>query len=75
MKFEQKYPDAKENTLYEYGNYLWNPKADNCYICGRLTHFVEVNMKAYLCSEECDEQFFNMMFSNTTTEYFNLEED
>jgi hypothetical protein len=63
MIFANKYPEAKENILYEYGNYMWSPKADNCYMCGRLTHFIEVNVQAHICSEECDEKFYDEMFA------------
>ena len=58
MLFEDKYPDAKEGETYNGDNYIWTPKADNCYMCGRLTHFVELNAGCHMCSEECDENFY-----------------
>lgn len=63
MLFNDKYPEANAEEEYEYGNYIWTDQTDNCYMCGRLTHFVEINAGAYICSEECDEKFYFEMFS------------
>ena len=62
MLFSDKYPNANPNEEYEYGNYIYTKRADNCHMCGRLTHFVEINAGGYFCSEECDEAFYNEMF-------------
>ena len=64
MKFDTKYPNANDREYYEYRNYIWVRKPDNCYICGQLTHFVELNAETYICSEECDEKFYSEMFKN-----------
>ena len=64
MLFSEKYPEANEQGQYEHGNYTWSKRPDNCYICGKLTHFIELNSEAYLCSEECDEAFYNEMFQH-----------
>lgn len=63
MLFSDKYPKANEHEEYENGNYIWSHKADNCYICGKLTHFIEVNAGAHICSEECDDEFYFQMFA------------
>ena len=74
MLFEEKYPDANEQEQYEGGNYIWVPKADNCYVCGRLTHFVEINLGAHMCSPECEEKFFYDAFRHSLgTKDFNLD--
>ena len=43
MKYDTKYPNANEREYYEYRNYIWVRKPDNCYVCGQMTHFVELN--------------------------------
>jgi len=62
MLFSDKYPEANERKEYEHGNYIWNKNADNCYVCGRMTHFIEQGSKTYICSEECDEKFYDEIF-------------
>ena len=76
MLFSEKYPDARSIVItnkdsgkeiaqletYENGNYIWSVNRDNCYICGRITHFIETNMKCYICSEECDEALYREVF-------------
>ena len=64
MKYESKYQNAKPGDIYEFGNYIVSQKRDNCYICGELTKFVDINSEAYICSEECDETFYNEMFKH-----------
>lgn len=63
MLYSEKYPEASVNDTFECGNYIYSEKADNCYICGRLTHFVEINAGAHICSEECDEEFYFQMYA------------
>ena len=63
MLFSEKYPNATPSGTYEYDNYIYSKKADNCYVCGKLTHFVEINAGAHICSEECDDEFYFQMFS------------
>ena len=64
MKFEDKYPEAKDSSkIYENGNYIYAMQTDNCYICGQLTHFIEINVGCHICSEECDEKFYDEMFA------------
>jgi hypothetical protein len=64
MLFADKYPEAKEGETYEHDNYIYSTKADNCYQCGKLTHFVEINIGAHICSEECDENFYLEAFKH-----------
>ena len=64
MLFNEKYPTAKEGEVVEHGDYVLNHDADNCYVCGRLTHFFERNAGTYICSEECDEELYYMFFMN-----------
>jgi len=62
MLFTDKYPKAKVNELYEHGDYTYEKQADNCYVCGRMTHFYEKNVGTYICSEECDDELYSMIF-------------
>ena len=64
MKYEDKYPNVKPGQIYEAGNYIISKNRDNCCICGSLTCFVDINSEAYICSEECDETFYNEMFKH-----------
>ena len=58
MLFSEKYPEANDHEYYENGNYMWSSKADNCYVCGKLTHFIELNLGTHICSEECDDEVY-----------------
>ena len=62
MKYEDKYPNAHPGDICEFGNYIVSKKRDNCYICGFLTNFVDVNSEAHICSEECDKAFYDEFF-------------
>ncbi len=73
MLFSDKYPEANEHEQYEHGNYIWSPKADNCYICGKLTHFIELNAGAHICSEECDDEFYFQMYAQTIGKNINFD--
>lgn len=64
MLFSEKYPETNDHTEYENSNYTWSSKADNCYICGKLTHFVETNTGAHICSEECDDELYFQICAN-----------
>lgn len=64
MLFSKKYPNANTKDSYEHGHYIYSDKADNCYMCGRLTHFIELNIEGYICSEECDKAFYDEMFKH-----------
>jgi hypothetical protein len=64
MLFAEKYPNAIGTELYEHGNIAHVKKADNCYMCGKMTHFIDVHTKARICSEECEIEFYNEMFKN-----------
>ena len=62
MLFSDKYPKADKWGSYEHGNYTYKELSDNCYVCGQMTHFVETNSGAYICSDECDEKFYDEIF-------------
>ena len=60
MIFSEKYKNLKVGEV-KY-NVLRSTKSDNCYMCGRLTPFIDTNTEAHFCSEECVDKFY--------TEYF-----
>jgi len=64
MLFAEKYPNASAPHSYENGNFIYLDRADNCYMCGKLTHFIDSKTQAYICSEECETEFYNEMFKN-----------
>lgn len=70
MKYEDKHPNAKPGQIYEAGNYIVSKHRDNCYICGSLTRFVDINSEAHICSEECDEIFYNEMFRQALKNHY-----
>ena len=41
--------------MFNHNEFYWSEKADNCCVCGKLTHFIDVDFEAFVCSEECDE--------------------
>jgi hypothetical protein len=65
MLFEEKYPNANYTDWYENGNYMCARIPGHCYICGKITRFVELNAEAYICSEESDKTFYDGMASYT----------
>lgn len=64
MKFRDKYPDAKYADTVEY-SIMKGSKKDNCYICGALTDFIDMDFECPICSEECmdkiNEEFFKAL--------------
>ena len=61
MLFSEKYPNANSSVIYKC-NYIYTSKPGKCCMCGRLTHFIEINAEDFFCSEECDEKFYNEIF-------------
>lgn len=68
MLFSEKYPKANYDNEYENHNYIYG-KPDNCYMCGRITNFIEKNTGAHICSEDCDEKFYSEMFKAEMKKY------
>ena len=52
MKFEDKYPNVISGDMPE-DTILVGSKKDNCYICGALTQFIDIDFQTHICSEEC----------------------
>lgn len=57
MKFVDKYAWVKPGEVV--GDILRCNKVDNCYECGLLTPFIEINTEAFFCSDECVEKFYH----------------
>jgi predicted nucleic acid-binding Zn ribbon protein len=52
MKFEQKYPNAKDfNTVQD--RIMKSQNTLHCYVCGEFTRFLEKENDIYVCSDEC----------------------
>ena len=61
MKYDKKYPNAR--PLQEVEKTIMKAhKPDNCYMCGVMTDFIDMDFDAYICSEECDEALMNDFF-------------
>lgn len=56
MNFDVKY---REVPIMELGDdtYLRCEDAKPCCVCGKPTHFCEINYEAYFCSDECERAF------------------
>lgn len=55
MKFELKYPDAKNSDRFEfeYSHVSKSPKVSPCQNCGSFTKWFDVLFQVHACSEEC----------------------
>ena len=63
MKYIDKYPNIKIGQMVDATIYR-HKDCDNCAECGTMTSFYDLDLKAYVCSEECDEILLNEMFRN-----------
>ena len=61
--------------MFNHDEFAWSEKVDNCCVCGRLTHFIDLDFEAFVCSEECDEALTKEFFAinNTIVEDFKNE--
>ena len=65
--FTTLYPQAPHHTEIQFeGSALI--KADDtdepysCFVCGALTHWIDINFEAAICSEECERAAWNDYF-------------
>lgn len=56
MLYDEKYRNIPIMSLGD-DCYLHCAEAQPCCVCGRLTHFCEINYEGYFCSDECEAQF------------------
>ena len=63
MKYSDKYPNAQPQEMID-ATILCTSKTDNCYQCGCLTHFMDTDFEAFICSEECEEALTSDFFKN-----------
>lgn len=64
MKFSYKFADmlAGENGGWANWDYLVMPVPQKCASCDSLTHFVDICSATHLCSEECEQTFYDKMY-------------
>jgi len=61
MKYSQKYPFAEPLQMVD-DTIMCGGKPDNCYACGSLTCFIDIDFETHICSEECEEKLVNEFF-------------
>lgn len=61
MKYNKKYSEAIPYTMVD-ATIMYSNKADNCYVCGNLTNFIDVDFEAHICSEECEDKLIGEFF-------------
>jgi hypothetical protein len=59
MIFEEKYPNAESGIDVEDG-IMKGASKGFCFVCNRLTSFVELCFETYTCSEECVKKAWDM---------------
>ena len=52
VKYSDKYPEAKPSQETESGLFLTGSN-NSCCMCGKPTPWIDVNMRDFICSEEC----------------------
>lgn len=57
MKFKNKYSTVKNGDIVDH-QYLISKNYKNCIICGDKTRFIEICSGRYLCSTECESEFY-----------------
>ncbi|MNQ56266.1 hypothetical protein D3C85_703830 [compost metagenome] len=64
MKYNEKYPNAGTER-WDWADVqrgIFKTKdANPCGHCGEHTHFIDVNLQAPICSEECEEAYIHAM--------------
>ena len=62
MKFDD-YTDITTDELgYKFikSNVMISDTQGYCLMCGKPSHYIEVNAEAYFCSDECEDAFYWM---------------
>ena len=77
MKFEHKYPDAKQNDRFEfeYSFVTKTPKLGQCRWCNSFTRWMDVLFQVNVCSEECNSVMWQQYITDQKTKgtYQNFE--
>ena len=61
MKYNDKYPDAEYLDMVDQ-TIMKSTIKDNCYNCGELTNFIDIDFECHVCSEECEDEILDQFF-------------
>lgn len=66
-KFTELYPQAPHQSEIQFEGSLLIKADDSdepfaCFVCGSLTHWIDCNFEAAVCSEECERAAWNDYF-------------
>ena len=62
MKYIDKYPNMKK--IVEEHDDIMRGRPDNCYVCGQITEYIDIDFCTHICSDECSDILFNMFLTN-----------
>ena len=75
MKYSDKYPNAEYAQNVEHG-IIKGKRKDNCYVCGTLTDFIDIDFECHICSEECldkiTDEFIKASMKKGSIEFGNI---
>lgn len=57
-------PDAYGFYFNEEGDCLWSDDEQPCQMCGKPTHWIEINYEQHFCSRKCIDDFTCEAFPN-----------
>lgn len=60
MKFKDRYPNMKP-IEDEVNGVIRGREPGPCYICGKLTEYIDLDAEGHVCSEECMDIFYHRM--------------
>lgn len=62
MKYIDKYPNMKK--IVEEHDGIMRGRPDNCYVCGQITEYIDIDFCTHICSDECSDMLFEMFLTN-----------
>jgi hypothetical protein len=60
-----KFDDDLTEIEYKGSNLFKSPTIANCWHCGDLTYWIDINFEAHLCSEECEDAKWDEFYEDT----------
>ena len=61
MRYSDKFPNATYGRMVNL-NIMYTNHTDSCAHCGMPTNFIDIDFKAYVCSEECESAITDEFF-------------
>lgn len=66
MTFDEQHPNARylEEIQFEGSALIKSTDPRNCFVCNRVTHWIDINFEGALCSPECERKAWEDYFES-----------